>query len=121
MELLVVVVEVLGEAGRGQVFDLCVEHVRHGQPVLLEHVEEEDQLVLPLLAIVDVLLELHQQLPQVDVLLVQLVDVVLLLVVQFWVEPKGLCELFSIHLLLFRVLPTVATSHGLFEELAVVG
>ncbi len=120
MELLIVIIEVLGEAGSGQVFDFCVEHVRHGQPILFEHVEEEDQFVLPLLAIVDVLLELHQQLPQVYVLLVQLVDVVLLLVVQFWVKPKGLCQLFSIHLLLLAVLPTI-TSHGLFKKLAVVG
>jgi hypothetical protein len=56
MQYFIVIVEVLGEAAGGQISDLLIEDVRNRQTVLLKDVEEKDQLVFSLLAIVDVLL-----------------------------------------------------------------
>ncbi len=56
MQYFIVIVEVLGEAAGGQISDLLIEGVRNRQTVLFKDVEEKDQLVFSLLAIVDVLL-----------------------------------------------------------------
>ncbi len=81
MQQLVVIIEVFRKTCCREVFDLCVKHVRDRQPVFFEHIEEENEFILPLLAIVYVFLELHQQLTQVYVLLMQLVYVVLLFII----------------------------------------
>ncbi len=81
MQHLVVIIEVLGKACSREVFNLCVKHIRDWQPILFKHIEEENEFILPLLAIVYVFLEFHQQLTQVYILLMQLVYVVLLFII----------------------------------------
>ena len=65
MQYFVVVVEIFRESACGQVTDLFVEHIRDRQTILFENIEEKDQLVLPLLAIIDIFLKLNQELSHV--------------------------------------------------------
>ena len=69
MHDLVLVVEVLREATRGDILDLPLEHFGNGITHLLQNVQEEHQLVLSLLAIRHVLIELVNSRLQLLVLL----------------------------------------------------
>jgi hypothetical protein len=63
MQYLVVIVEILREASRWEIFYLCIENIWHWESIFLEYIEEEYELVLSLLPIVDVFLQIHQELP----------------------------------------------------------
>jgi hypothetical protein len=59
MQNFVIIIKVFREACSRKVFDFGIENIRNREAILFEHVQEEYQFVLSLLAIVYVLLKLH--------------------------------------------------------------
>jgi hypothetical protein len=59
MQNFVIIIKVFRKACSRKVFDFGIKDIRNREAILFEHIQEEYEFVLPLLAIVYILLKLH--------------------------------------------------------------